>query len=85
MPPAATRPRASTGDGQSAEALGGVRSGAGVVVDAQLDVEDIARDRVGSELLRTTHLRSRTLLLVFASAPVWFMEAYVGQKSKTHM
>jgi len=46
---AAAWPRVSSGDGPPPEALGGFRSSAGVV-DGQLDVQNIVRGQVGSEL-----------------------------------
>ena len=50
---AAAWPRVvSSGDGPPPEALGGFRSSAGVV-DGQLDVQNIVRGQVGSELQLT--------------------------------
>jgi hypothetical protein len=49
---AAAWPCASSSNGLPPGALGGFRSGVGMV-DSQLDVEDIVRDRVRSVLQRT--------------------------------
>jgi hypothetical protein len=48
-------PCASSGNDLPPGVLGGFRFGAGVV-DGQLDVEDIVRDRVGSVLQRTNEV-----------------------------
>jgi hypothetical protein len=76
---AAAWPCASSGNGLPPGALGSFRSGVGMV-DGQLDVEDIVRDRVRSELQRTYEV-GRSFSYSRA-IPVWFMETYVDQKPK---